>query len=494
MYKNYETRVKEFITDMTNPHNQVVITDSTEKIENCRLELMNESKLQKPFIFKGYLTEQDRINDTVKKNRLLFNLPDYPEEKKDKKQSPIRELSPKLNSNIKENNKTFDNNLGKEYNNIKYYSIDASQKRDKVSPDNFKKSFKKRMSVTEKNQIKDLIKKDSILQPKMRFTARTDLERVYDALNGNYMRKGDREVIERQLKYINLFNYKNPKDLLKEDRDFHSLDNDNFIQKEDNNSLVNLASIQKDKKGIKDIYLPARIYYEPRNNNKKSWARKENLNTEAKELLYSYHIKTHFKATEEIAEYMSNDKKKLNESNFLLPHLYENNRYKNNKKNSPRYKSVNNRRQIDYSKMEDTSKLFNFEKEHEKDEINESLEINKNNDHITINNPIFKNNETRFDPHSMEVLSNLAFRKNFGLKEEENNISDKNKDFDKNDDNGENKPPKFNVIAKKILEECNVYNNKSKFNNTSLKAKEGKTMITKGLTIKEFGDKYHLKI
>ena len=304
MYKNYETRVKEFITDMTNPHNQVVITDSTEKIENCRLELMNESKLQKPFIFKGYLTEQDRINDTVKKNRLLFNLPDYPEEKKDKKQSPIRELSPKLNSNIKENNKTFDNNLGKEYNNIKYYSIDASQKRDKVSPDNFKKSFKKRMSVTEKNQIKDLIKKDSILQPKMRFTARTDLERVYDALNGNYMRKGDREVIERQLKYINLFNYKNPKDLLKEDRDFHSLDNDNFIQKEDNNSLVNLASIQKDKKGIKDIYLPARIYYEPRNNNKKSWARKENLNTEAKELLYSYHIKTHFKATEEIAEYM----------------------------------------------------------------------------------------------------------------------------------------------------------------------------------------------
>ena len=55
MYKNYETRVKDFIRDMTNPSNQVVIKDVTEKIDNCRLELMNESKLQKPFVFKGYL-------------------------------------------------------------------------------------------------------------------------------------------------------------------------------------------------------------------------------------------------------------------------------------------------------------------------------------------------------------------------------------------------------------------------------------------------------
>ena len=78
---------------MANPSNQVVITDVTEKIENCRLELMNESKLQKPFVFKGYISEADRINDTVKNNRLLFNLPDYPEEKKDKNKNKNNSLS-----------------------------------------------------------------------------------------------------------------------------------------------------------------------------------------------------------------------------------------------------------------------------------------------------------------------------------------------------------------------------------------------------------------
>ena len=78
---------------MANPSNQVVITDVTEKIENCSLELMNESKLQKPFVFKGYISEADRINDTVKNNRLLFNLPDYPEEKKDKNKNKNNSLS-----------------------------------------------------------------------------------------------------------------------------------------------------------------------------------------------------------------------------------------------------------------------------------------------------------------------------------------------------------------------------------------------------------------
>ena len=69
MYKNYEKRVKDFITEMTNPLSQIVINDITEKVNNCREELMNESKMQKPFIFKGYLSEQDRINDAVKNNR-----------------------------------------------------------------------------------------------------------------------------------------------------------------------------------------------------------------------------------------------------------------------------------------------------------------------------------------------------------------------------------------------------------------------------------------
>ena len=117
MYKNYEKRVKDFITEMANPSTQIVINDITEKVINCRQELMNESQMQKPFVFRGYTNELDRINDTIKYNKLLFNLPDYPEEKKNRsksidknndKDNSIKENPPKINFNIekeKENEK-----------------------------------------------------------------------------------------------------------------------------------------------------------------------------------------------------------------------------------------------------------------------------------------------------------------------------------------------------------------------------------------------------
>ena len=499
MYKNYENRVKDFIRDMANPSSQVVIKDITEKVDNCRLELMNESKMQKPFVFKGYLSEIDRINDTVKNNRLLFNLPDYPEEKKDKNKdkNSYDNLNPRIDFHINDNKKSFDEAKGRdkdndnEYENNRYRSIELSRK-EKISPENYKKKFKRKLSITERNQIKDLVKKDSILQPQMRFRARTDLERIYDALNGDYMRRGDREVIERQLKYINLFNYRKPKEILREDAE--DIDNDNYQIK----NISESQSISPNKKGIRYIYKPARIYYDARINNRKRWARKDNLNTEAKEILNSYHIKTHFKATEEVAEYNSPSKKKLNESCFILPHLYKDNRYNNSEKK--KIKPIN-RKEIDYSKMEYTTKLFKFEEEHEKDVLDEDEKSKECNERITRNNPILRGNRIRFDPHSMEALSKLAFRNSLKTEEDNNSTNNANtegnminRDFEKNEENAENNAQKLNEVAKKILEECNVYTNKSKFNNSFLKAKEGKLMITKGMTIKQFVDKYKLNI
>ena len=500
MYKNYENRVKDFIRDMANPSSQVVIKDITEKVDNCRLELMNESKMQKPFVFKGYLSEIDRINDTVKNNRLLFNLPDYPEEKKDKNKNKksYDNLNPRIDFHINDNKKSFDEakvrdkDNDNEYENNRYRSIELSRK-EKISPENYKKKFKRKLSVTERNQIKDLVKKDSILQPQMRFRARTDLERIYDALNGDYMRRGDREVIERQLKYINLYNYKKPKEILREDAEGN--DNDNYQIK----NISESQSISPNKKGIRNIYKPARIYYDARINNRKRWARKDNLNTEAKEILNSYHIKTHFKATEEVAEYNSPSKKKLNESCFILPHLYKDSRYNNSEKK--KIKPIN-RKEIDYSKMEYTTKLFKFEEEHEKDMLDEDEKSKECNERITRNNPILRGNRIRFDPHSMEALSKLAFRNSLKTEEDNNSTNNNantegnmiNRDFEKNEENAENNAHKLNEVAKKILEECNVYTNKSKFNNSFLKAEEGKLMITKGMTIKQFVDKYKLNI
>ena len=500
MCKNYEKRVKDFITEMTNPSSQIVITDITEKVNNCRQELMNESQMQKPFIFKGYIDEQDRINDTVKYNKLLFNLPDYPEEKiksKSKDKNIIdkdKETPPKINFHIKENKNENENENNKTIQNNQSLSLDATKTKNGKDPMKF--SYKRRMSSVEKNQIKALIKRDSILQPQMKFTARTDLERVYDVLKGDYIKNNnEREIIERQLKHINLYNYKKPKELLKQDKS-ENFDEDLEVKiKEEKKESKDSKSI----KNIKNIYGPSNVYYEARNNDKKTWARKDTLNLEAKGLFSSYHVKTHFKATEEIAGNKSG-KKNLKETCFLLPHLlpknhrYEKlntdgNLYNNNNRTN---KSVKYLKAFDYSKLEDTRKLFNFDEEYEKNDNNKNEEENYNG----VNNPIFNNRKEDIDPHSLSVLSKLAFKPK--INDDDLNLNDNNdfnlinnqkeKDYDKNKNTeGTN----LNKIAKKILNECNVYSNKSKFNNSSHKTKGGKTMITKGLTIEEFENKYN---
>ena len=499
MCKNYEKRVKDFITEMTNPLSQIVINDITEKVTNCRQELMNERQMQKPFIFKGYISEQDRINDTVKNHKLLFNLPDYPEPKKNRSTSSDKEnssMSPIINYHINENekNKTIFETPVKVTN--QSVSLDNSNIKDKTN--NLKYSFKRRMSISEKNQLKALVKKDSILQPQMRFTARTDLERVYDVLNGDYIKHHEREIIERQLKHINLYNYRKPKDLLKGDK-FDSSFNDEDAPNKLKNDKSPLKNIKNDK-SIKNIYGPSNIYYEIRNNDRKAWARKDNLNTEAKSLLSSYHFKTHFKATEEIAEYKANNKSMLKDSFFLLPHLLpKNHRYQNlNSDNNSRInKSVRNKKVFDYSKIEDTRKIFNFDEEHQKDELNEKKEEEGYN---RLNNPILKDSKLDIDPHSLKVLSKLAFKnilnENEGVdsNEKKDVIIEENtlKDNDFSNKNDDINATNLNQIAKKVLNECNVHVQKSKFNDSSHKSKGGKTMITKGMTIKEFVKKFNL--
>jgi hypothetical protein len=47
-------------------------------------------------------------------------------------------------------------------------------------------------------------------------------------------------------------------------------------------------------------------------------------------------------------------------------------------------------------------------------------------------------------------------------------------------------------IAHDILEKCNVINIKSDSNNNRLQSKQGKLMITNGLTIKEFEKKFSI--
>ena len=453
MYKNYENRVREFITEMTNPASKIVVKDLTEKVENARTQIIKENSLKKPFIFKGYTTELDRVRNTERNNKLLYNLPDYPEKKSPIKQnslSPLR-INYHLDEKINEINKNKDKNL-------------LNNSLGKARLPNAR-----RMSITEKRQLNDLIKKDAIIQPQMRFRARTDLERVYDALNGKYIKNNEREIVERQLRKINLFDYKKPKELLKNEIPGKS---NKFSKK-----------IQDMKKSQQNIYGNAKIYYEPKNTDKKSWMRNNNLNREAMGILSNYHIKTHFKATKEIAEYQTdnddldiktNDKK----SCFLLPNIIP--------KKTISYMSRNS------SNPEDA---LNFSEDYEENERYETINENEYNRQKN-NNPIIKGDKIRFDKNKMQFLEKIAFlkEKEEGKhKDTKNNMEEEDEDITNNFGNNICNEG-LNMVAKKILRECNVTSPKSRYNNTTHKTNEGKAMITRGLSIEEFRDKYNLVI
>ena len=83
--------------------------------------------------------------------------------------------------------------------------------------------------------------------------------------------------------------------------------------------IKNEISPNKGEKKIKkNISVPFNVYYEGKNNVSKAWTKKDNLNIEARGMYSCYHIKTHFKATEEIHEYKSNIKNKSKDSFYYL--------------------------------------------------------------------------------------------------------------------------------------------------------------------------------
>ena len=471
MYRNYEKRVKDFVIDMTNPESIIEHKDITEKVINTRAELINERfadnpEKNRPLVFRGYISEADRIKDVIKQNKYLYYLPDYEKIKQEKKR--LKALSQDNNAN-----KTIDQNNINRVLNSKYTLNNDTDRFSINNPENINASKSS--------------KKNTIFQPTMRYKPRTDLERVYDILNGYNYNQASRDIIERQLKSINLYDYK--KNSINEGGKEESriLKRPRFLSK-------SLQRKTKKRKNVNSLYKMNHVYYNPDKSSYKPWQRREDLNTEAYGFLSSYHYKTHFKAEEEIAEsdYKSNIKGNNNlNSVFLLPNLLP-------KYYKPRsIKTENN--------MEEREDPFKFGEDNSSSENSEEYEdFDKN------YNPIIHKPKTVGDPKTMEILTKIAFRQKKGTGQmdfkneqeeqkivrkikktgnknytEDNNVIINNKLYYKN--------TQFDQISHKILEMCNIYSPKSKFNNTVHKSKGGKTMITKGMTVGEFEKKYNIQ-
>ena len=460
MYENYSNRVKDFITEMTFPEKKVTIDDITKKVTNARDDILSEGGLKKPFYFKGYLNENERIKETIKNNRYLYNFSEEePQIKKKKFRSKI-----KTENNIKSNE-----NLN---------SV-------KLLKNNFL------LTNDELKNVDYFIKNGIIIQPQMRFKARTDLERVYENLIDNYDKNEEKEVLNRQLKNINLNSFQTPKDLIKIKKNhFNKIEkkNDknnkekeqnlskNFLkygyeiidQNKYNNNNNNNKINHKNKNDL--FYIPKNLIFKP-------WIKNKNLNIEAEKILNSYHMKTHFKAAEEIAENKLKTKEK-----------------KENKKN--------------FSLDENENEFFNSKERFfiSKNEINDSYNNNIVYENYTKNlNPFLEkeSDKIEYNKNNFNLLSDLAFKKTQDVNprkiSEETKIvyndNDKKKLVDENSVLIGNeiyyKNSQFDIIANKVLNSCNVYRQKSKHNDTNLKKKNGKLMITKGMTVNQFEKKFN---
>ena len=509
MYKNYENRVKDFIIDMNNPETKIEIKDYEGRINNPKTEMSKDKELQKPFIFKGYTTEADRIKDSIKRNRYLYNLPDYDDIlNKD-------HLKKKVNNTLLEYNITNPNDR---IINQKLYA----NKRQSI----------RGLSESEVNKYKYILKNDLIIQPEMRFKPRTDLERLYDIINEKKCGHAEREkkFLDKQLKNLDLYKYKNTHELKKKLKE--SINLNNSFDK--NISYSNKHEIYDDNKKNKLYYNP-----ESHNNKLKPWIKRDDLNVDANKILTSYHYKTHFKAAKEVASNKVNSKDKnyidiniSNENNNNnSTHLNSNNSSKINKndKKKPSCLLLPNlfkkRYYINKSVTECNNLLKNtiFDKKNKSNHNLIDININQNDDenlhHFDIDNFIndyYKKNKNPFkrkiyyDQNKIKTLNNIAFQKlnnsdDTIIKEKNSNNLDEIKINNNNektyDDNnhilvGEEKLDKdqqFDIITNKILGSCNILKHKSKYNDTIHKKRDGKLMITNGLSIQEFEKKFGFK-
>ena len=327
-----------------------------------------------------------------------------------------------------------------------------------------KNSFSRNISNLNKQKYEYYIKNNIILQPLMRFKPRTDLERVYDTLNRFHIDKNDNKIIERQLKHINLYGYKKPDELFKDPE----CNNSNVIQR---NPYLIINNIEE-QKTIKNDDLKHKF-----------WKRSSELNKEAENLLKSYHYKTHFKAAEEIAGdknkikrfYKKTIKNNMSKTIFSYSHLDNSN-----------INNMNENISFHYNNNSADDEVSDTEWEFFENKLNKS--------------PIKENKRKKIMPlnqKTIKIIEKMAFEKK--IKKQPNDKNDK-KDKketiinlkESNINDIYNKKEQFNLLIKNVLKDCHYLNNKSKNNNSSLKVRNGKTMITRGLSIAQFEKKYKL--
>ena len=355
-------------------------------------------------------------------------------------------------------------------------------------------------SISEKPLIKNNSKTNSTtnmekyLQPIMNFKPRTDLERIFDAINLNYYGKIDRNLINEQLKSLGLvtvYNKKNPKlqteySLLKEKLKVNP-ETLNYLIKEKqrleqgpktneiNELISNMENI---------IHINKEIMSEEAQKNFSSSSQKarnirnkrRNLNNFlAKNILSEYQKKTHFKALCTCSLDLNDSYKKKNLKLGNSRDIKNEDKYNSfntlyNRKINFDYN--NNTTGFKYNSINLYKKQFHTKKKYPEQEL-DYLKNLFSQQHIEGKNPFgnIHDNQRKINDEENDSYNKIYRQANLVL------IN--GKFFNKNDMKG---------ISNAVLKECNYI--KKYFDSEN--AGEGKTMITRGMTVNEFTRKYGL--
>ena len=398
---------------MINPETQVTINDNTNNNINDEVAKKNKDAFiqKKPFIFKGYLNEKERIKEHIKNNQFLNGINEYDSIK-----------------TKKEKNKLFKNI-------IKSHRHKIISPLSKLDLSNKSPSIDKSINLSQSNNISVIIHK---LFPSNKLKPKYNLKSIFNS------RDSKNKIIIKKIK--------------------------------------SLSKEKNKQKNFQELNQITQYISKAKNMNQRKILRKNFKSNENHELFNSYNYKLHFKAAEEIAE---NKMNKNNKSLLLLPNLF----------------------QIKKSKEKNNKFIYEEKQENKTQEESEDDSYNS----FYYNNPYNDNKKrTKYNPNLMKQLSKIAFEKdkNKIFFEQESkkdlNISQtyvkKIKKLNIKDENeveieGEifEKTTQFNLITKKVLQICKVYNNTRKKDKNIVKAGDGKNMMTKGLSVNNFIRKYKLK-
>ena len=403
--------------------------------------------------------------------------------------------------------------------------------------------------MKKKREIKMKKRKEpKLIQPSMRFTARTDLERVYDILKKREHLFEEEKIVRKQLEQIGFSTHIVDED--EDDDEEYGQEKEDYLHTNNNANEEFMTDEERNKKEIHD-----KIIQERKNMiNKRKFLlhldHSKNSSNKAKHLREELYQRTHFKAMENLSMFRTStidhnifrnwrNKDKENQHNLKIKNIFDYNNTLYNVNSEPYSQKINkmslrkknihddlkntiNIKTTDYTKYTNNLKVIQKKNEDivqkankitndkvkynlaENKKMLEDLEITKE---IANSNPLLYNlnfnsikNENINPQWSLDQLNTvkkMAFQKDKmrDIQDEtftsamfgRNDFEDLRKEENVIIDGKEYKKTDIYEIADKVLQKCHYNGNKVKY-----KRNEGGLMFTNGLSVKVFEAKYGL--